>query len=623
VDLDRAWERAGRLAGFAAVYTGNSLSELTPVTGQTNYDPGFFGFTATAGVTYQIALNTSNAVTAATFLMYWEQTSMALALSNLTVFREGETVPLQITTTETPGHFVQLDYLDGETVIGTTTAEPLSFSWTAPPPGEHTITARGVTAAGLATTSAPIAIIVRPRNDVFANRISVDGLIVSMRGSLAGATFEPGEPYHGFMSSSHSIWWSWTAPRDGRIWLDYTGSAVAPIIALYTGEALDTLTLVDQNYEGGFTPRPRLEINVSEGTTYQIAVADVDEGDVAVNLQMLRPPTNDLFQSRTIVTGTNVLLHVNTIEASREEGEPDLPPGCGYLGRSVWWSWTAPASGSALVDASGTENGCVRVGVFTGDLLTNLHPVPLLDPYYGSERGLFEVQGGQTYQIALDSGLNELADFSAHLTFKPRPRNDDFAQRLPLSGWSFDFFTETLGATREPGEPPHQNFTGPRTVWFTWKAPASGNVRLTPLSTQPMPVVSAYRGNTLETLQAVDTSWNPQHFTAVAGETYQLAIGSLGVFSEPLHIRMELLSPQGKAYPELTIIEHDSFTVTFKVSGLDNRPCMIELSTDLIHWEPLYTTFEVPAGYDDFEFVPFDAGNAAAPVFFRARLLSP
>src|SRR5204863_8885848 len=93
-----AWQNS--LGAAVAVYTGNSLSGLTPVAGRTNYYPGFLGFDATAGVTYQIALNSSDAATWWYASLYWEQTTIALALSNLTVFREGETVPLQITTTE-------------------------------------------------------------------------------------------------------------------------------------------------------------------------------------------------------------------------------------------------------------------------------------------------------------------------------------------------------------------------------------------------------------------------------------------------------------------------------------------------------------------------------------------
>jgi hypothetical protein len=72
--------------------------------------------------------------------------------------------PLTITADVTnPDGAILVEYLDGNTVIGSSTSAPYSFIWINPSEGPHTITVRAKNASGgIITTSAPVNITVNP-----------------------------------------------------------------------------------------------------------------------------------------------------------------------------------------------------------------------------------------------------------------------------------------------------------------------------------------------------------------------------------------------------------------------------------------------------------------------------
>lgn len=106
-----------------------------------------------------------------------------------------------------------------------------------------------------------------PPNDNFANRIILTGTSGTDTRDLSDATLEPGEPFHypaGF--SSNSAWWVWTAPHHGACELNTSGSAVETIIAVYTGDTIDTLTRVALGYIDN------MYFNAIGGMNYQVAI---------------------------------------------------------------------------------------------------------------------------------------------------------------------------------------------------------------------------------------------------------------------------------------------------------------------------------------------------------------
>jgi hypothetical protein len=133
---------------------------------------------------------------------------------------------------------------------------------------------------GLVTTALGAA----PANDNFASAsvISVGfndwGTVT---GTNAGATFEPGEPAHAGTPAVNSVWYSWTAPKDGTIYLDAFNSSFTARLAIYNGTTLSNLSVVaasDFNAPSASVPGTAngnlggVRFRASAGTTYYIAV---------------------------------------------------------------------------------------------------------------------------------------------------------------------------------------------------------------------------------------------------------------------------------------------------------------------------------------------------------------
>jgi hypothetical protein len=109
-------------------------------------------------------------------------------------------------------------------------------------------------------------------NDAFASATVVSNSF-SVAGSNLGATREALEPNHGGVSGGKSVWWSWTAPANGRLVVATAGSSYDTVLAVYTGSRVDQLRQVAANDDVSRSDMTsRVTISVRAGTTYRIAV---------------------------------------------------------------------------------------------------------------------------------------------------------------------------------------------------------------------------------------------------------------------------------------------------------------------------------------------------------------
>ena len=242
-------------------------------------------------------------------------------------------------------------------------------------------------------------------------------------------------------------------------------------------------------------------------------------------------PANDNFARRTAIVwpGTDVTLSGTLADATFENGEPFL---AGISsGQTAWWTWTAPTNGIVTFSVAGKGAGPLLT-VYTGYDFANLSLVAsnnYLTCYEHQECGChwrlrnqttLHVSRGQVYQVAVDSPIvtdvflnpnfnappqptlvivgggaqlqnpvlnwtavqttNALVegDLQIGLHFVPAPKNDDFDGRTLIVGSLKRLAISNEGATQEPGEPDHSGNPGGSSVWYSWKAPASGRVTL-------------------------------------------------------------------------------------------------------------------------------------------------
>ncbi len=62
-----------------------------------------------------------------------------------------------------------------------------------------------------------------PENDNVVKSCALSGVLVVTNGSNDGATTETGEPSHAGQNSYHSVWWKWTAPESGPVFVSAHG----------------------------------------------------------------------------------------------------------------------------------------------------------------------------------------------------------------------------------------------------------------------------------------------------------------------------------------------------------------------------------------------------------------
>lgn len=130
--------------------------------------------------------------------------------------------------------------------------------------------------------------VVTAASDSFSSATLVNrGGIWAAETDLFGYSLEANEPDHSGISYvfAQSGWFRWTAPKSGTVYVD-TRNSVFPevfgentyhVIAVYTGDNIDALTLVDSSYNNDYEVSYTycaLSFQAVEGQEYKIAIAD-------------------------------------------------------------------------------------------------------------------------------------------------------------------------------------------------------------------------------------------------------------------------------------------------------------------------------------------------------------
>src|SRR6185295_18234687 len=115
---------------------------------------------------------------------------------------------------------------------------------------------------------------------------------------------------------------------------------------------------------------------------------------------------------------------------------------------------------------------------------------------------------GITYFIAVDStttgGTYEFSLVSSNIS----ARNDAFVNAQVLSGNAGAIAGDNSGASREVAEPSHANDIGGASVWYQWKAPASGLYTFDTFGSNFDTLLAVYTGNVVSALSVVASSDN-------------------------------------------------------------------------------------------------------------------
>lgn len=556
-----------------AVYTGTVFGNLPLVVRNDDRDgfdtTSFVSFPATAGVTYQIAVDGAFTLVG--------QISLAIDgpffppandhFADRTVLTSGPQTVAATTSLATR----QV----GEPFHGNLTAGERSawWSWTAPVTGKVTFTSSGgtflatlglytgaaldalsavpvqrqsigVTCEILASVTAGVTYSIAADNDFgFSGpfNLSVSGVIpVPANDNFAGrfvalanqvqssttvnASSEVGESIEPFFNQGNSVWWTWTAPTSGRWVIDASGSSILPYVGLYSGSNVSSLVQVARTTWLNSSLPNMLVFNASAGDVFQIGISSLGEifsssdteGEVSF---IITPsgsaPSNDAFAAsrRIFTSGTFIGDNFGAL-TGRETGELQIDDGGleNIGGNSVWWKWIAPSGVSIVTfDTFGSDFDTV-LGVYAGIGLGSLTEVAVNDEsssVFGQSEVVFMAVPGQTYHIAVNGFLGEQGNIQLNLTGGGILTNDDFVNAISLGSAASAAGNVELSVLfgTESGEPDAGTELEPaKTAWWTWQAPSSGIVRVDTLESNFDTVLHVFTGSTVSTLTLVQAN---------------------------------------------------------------------------------------------------------------------
>jgi hypothetical protein len=253
-----------------------------------------------------------------------------------------------------------------------------------------------------------------PTNDNFSTPIVLSNPPVTVSEYNSCATKQSGEPNHAGNAGGHSLWFNWTPASNQLATITTKKSDFDTLLAVYTGSSVSGLTLVASNDDiSTSVHQSAVSFSAQAGTTYRIAV-DGYAGAVGTVALSINPPANDDFAASWGIAGTSGSTNGYTIGASKESGEPAHAADVG--GHSVWYNWTAPASGPVDFNTSGSSYD-TTLGIYTGSVVTNLSLVAGNDdtsvpPGAHWSRVSFNAIAGVTYRVAIDGYQGDFGTYS-------------------------------------------------------------------------------------------------------------------------------------------------------------------------------------------------------------------
>jgi len=370
-----------------------------------------------------------------------------------------------------------------------------------------------------------------PPNDEFDRRTTVAGTELDLVAHHSGATGEPREPNFTPWTALRSVWFAWTAPADGWLELQDPSGDDSHQAGVFTGSELDELVLIGSARNGA----EPIQLRFAGGVTYVISLNESKYSEpteaATWRLRWLPLLENDFFAQRRKLLGNELDVSASNLGATRETGEPErrLPEGNLKVEYTIWFSWTAPASGWARLRRT-SEDPPIYAEVFTGDSLGWLKSLwTETESFNPLDEFDFLVEAGRSYQVSVGSAADWTGTFQLHLSGPARPENNAFVHAIRLPSDVESINGTVRNATVEPDEAietPSENGT----AWYRWISPGRGLAHFFDSQLS----LSAWQGNSVANLDRTRQGSGPQ-FRTETGQEYYLRVDgtNLNPFSVP------------------------------------------------------------------------------------------
>lgn len=326
-----------------------------------------------------------------------------------------------------------------------------------------------------------------------------------------GATMQPGEPIQR-LETTATVWHRFTAPTNST----YVALATGGFPSVYRGTALTNLSLTDPASTN--IAMQVFPFRAAVGETVYISMQVTPPA--RYSLKIVPGAANDDFADRTVIETNRVTAEPIWSTFERTEARPTNNPFAG----SLWWKWTATASGSYRIQTLGGHQ-VARLEIFQGTSLTTLTRVAYAETDYPDATLVdFLAEAGTEYAISLSFTPAQISPIE--LEIHTPPNNDGFAAPLPLV-LGETITNRVIAATLEPGETWLNN---KGTLWYSWTAPSTGTFVFDAAGAMYDTDLHVFTGNELTNLTTVAAHRDFVTSTAIAfraeaGTAYRFSVG--------------------------------------------------------------------------------------------------
>jgi hypothetical protein len=321
-----------------------------------------------------------------------------------------------------------------------------------------------VSASGYEPVERTLAVetIARPPNDSFARALPLDASGEKTAGNNLHATTEQGEPK--FESGvSNTVWYTWRPSLSGVARLDTFDSSFDTTLAVYRGDKLSALTLLESNDDFNKQLTSEVSFDAQKNKLYYLQVGGKFDksGDFQIHHSQPTPkkPPPPTLLSPSILS--------KPIDLSKIEGDSMETSVRAIGSEPLRYQWLL--NGGALIGAT--------KAAYT--------------------RSSLSLEDSGEYSVRVSNDAGSATASIVNLTVRPTkevPANDDVENAAPLIGSKGTRSALTRNATGQPGEPDHAGKSSPlHSVWWKWTAPRNGKLRLDTKGSSFDTTLAAYR----------------------------------------------------------------------------------------------------------------------------------
>jgi hypothetical protein len=367
-------------------------------------------------------------------------------------------------------------------------------------------------------------LIPRPPNDKFTNAFKMPsngGIWVTTNNY---ASIEVGEPKHAKNNTMDaSIWWMWSSPVTTNVLIDTAGSSFNTVLGVYTGTNVAKLTEVGSSAGDTLNKlKAYVKFDVVAGVTYRIAVAGKDnttnsQGTVRLRIApgaspdthppsvSIESPNRETFTTEDIITLTGIAKEpfLNDSGISNVLVQVNNGPITNAVGSDTWYTTVVLPPGTNVIRA-----------------------------------------------YAIDYAGNQGAADSIVVRYV-NPTNDLFVSSGWLAGVGGLANANNQRATIEADEPLHAGNVGGHSIWYSWRAPQDGELRLTTSGSTFDTLLDLYVGTNLVSLIDVinnDDAYEGAKYSelvygVVSNQLYYISVDGYGGESGTVYLQYAFVPP--------------------------------------------------------------------------------